>query len=257
MINSTVQVVDYVSFCFKRSDVLIGGIPYDREADLNKVIIQAGYVRENLDGLPGSTREVLAADAALRSHTNRLLLGEAATESAFKRADLHEYKVVHLAVHGVADEKNPDHAALILLNDSGSGEDGILQPYEIMQLRTNADLVVLSACDTAVGHLQGQGGIANISRAFLLTGARNVISTLWSTDDIFSAYLMKQFYGRLATGERIADALTGAKRDVMHTYGDTVVPFYWAGFTLEGLGNYPITGMQIMRHTRAHVDTKR
>jgi CHAT domain-containing protein len=239
-----------------RSLLAIGGIPYDQKSDLNKVVVKAGYIRENLDVLPGSKREVLAADAALHSPTNRLLLGEAATESAFKHVDLDEYKVVHLAVHGVADEKNPDHAALILLNDPAAGEDGILQPYEIMQLRTNADLVVLSACDTAVGHLQGQEGVANISRAFLLAGARNVISTLWSTDDIFSAYLMKQFYGRLAAGETVADALTGAKREVLRTYGDTAIPFYWAGFTLEGLGNYSISGTQIMRQRRAHVDTK-
>jgi CHAT domain-containing protein len=125
-----------------------------------------------------------------------------------------------------------------------------------MQLHTNADLVVLSACDTAVGPLQGQEGISNISRAFLLAGARSVISTLWSTDDIFSVYLMKQFYARLATGDKVADALTGAKRDVLRTYGDTAVPYYCAGFTLEGLGSYSIASIHSIRQTQAHVDTK-
>ena len=234
----------------------IGGIPYDQKPDLNKVVVNAGYVRASLDELPGSKREVLQANAALRSPTNTLLLGDAATESAFKRASLDQYEVIHLAVHGVADEKHPDHAALILLNDSASGEDGMLQAYEIIRLHTNADLVVLSACDTAVGPLEGQEGIANISRAFLLAGARSVISTLWSTDDIFSAYLMKRFYARLAAGENVADALTGAKREVLHTFGDKAVPFYWAGFTLEGVGGYSIGGTHSVKRAQAYVDTK-
>jgi CHAT domain-containing protein len=124
-----------------------------------------------------------------------------------------------------------------------------------MQLRTNADVIVLSACDTAVGRLQGQEGIANISRAFLLAGARSVISTLWSTDDIFSAYLMKRFYARLAAKSTIASALTGAKRDVLRTYGEEAIPYYWAGFTLNGLGNHSISSMRSTRHTYADPHT--
>jgi CHAT domain-containing protein len=234
----------------------IGGIHYEQTADLNRVVVKAGFVAESLSGLPGSEREISAASTALHSPTNHVLLGGAATEFAFKHAGLDQYRVLHLAVHGVADEKNPNRAALILLNDPVNGEDGILQPYEILQLRTHADLVVLSACDTAVGHLQGQAGIANISRAFLLAGATNVISTLWSTDDIFSGYLMKQFYGRLARGDKIADALTRAKRDVLQVYGDTAVPFYWAAFTLEGLGNYSIDSAPLVRQVQANDDTK-
>lgn len=124
-----------------------------------------------------------------------------------------------------------------------------------MQLHTNADLVVLSACDTAVGRLQGQEGIANISRAFLLAGAKSVVSTLWSTDDIFSAYLMKHFYARLGAGEKVSDALTGAKREVLAAYGDSAVPYYWASFTLEGVGSHAINPIHHTRQTQAHVTT--
>jgi CHAT domain-containing protein len=85
-----------------------------------------------------------------------------------------------LAALAMANEKHPDRAALILLSDSQSGDDGILEASEIVHLQTNADLVVLSACDTAVGSLQGEEGIANLSLAFMLAGAKNVVSTLWS-----------------------------------------------------------------------------
>jgi CHAT domain-containing protein len=154
-----------------------------------------------------------------------------------KKLRLDTYRIIHLAVHGLANQERPDQAALILLNDPSAGEDGILQATEVLQLRTNADLVVLSACDTAAGRLQGAEGIANLARAFLLSGARSVVATLWQIDDTFSSVMMRQFYKHLAAGESIASALTAAKRDMISTYGDQAIPYYWAGYTLEGVGS--------------------
>jgi CHAT domain-containing protein len=101
-------------------------------------------------------------------------------------------------------------------------------------MRFESDLVVLSACDTAVGPLQGQDGIANLSRAFLEAGARSVISTLWEIDDNSSLFLMKRFYAHLSTGQSAATALTTAKRDMLRTLGPKALPYQWAGFTIEG-----------------------
>jgi CHAT domain-containing protein len=140
----------------------------------------------------------------------------------------------------VANEKHPDRAALILLSDSQSEDDGILEASEIVHLQTNADLVVLSACDTAVGSLQGEEGIANLSLAFMLAGAKNVVSTLWSIDDTSALYLMKRFYAHLAERNTLAHALTAAKRDMLKTYGAHAIPYYWASFRLDGVGDRPI-----------------
>ena len=122
----------------------------------------------------------------------------------------------------------------MLLSDRSAGEDGFLQASEIVQLRFDADLVVLSACDTAVGPLQGQEGIANLSRAFLLAGARTVVSTLWQIDDSSSLFLMKHFYAHLSANRSAASALTAAKRDMLRTFGRKALPYQWAGFTIEG-----------------------
>jgi CHAT domain-containing protein len=108
-------------------------------------------------------------------------------------------------------------------------------------LHTNANLVVLSACDTAVGRLQGEEGIANLSLAFQLAGARNVVSTLWSIEDTTALYLMKRFYAHLAEKDTVARALTAAKRDMLKTYGTQAVPYYWASFKLEGPGDHSIS----------------
>jgi CHAT domain-containing protein/tetratricopeptide (TPR) repeat protein len=218
----------------------VGGIPYDQTADLNKLAKMRGYTNDTLPTLPASKEEVLAADAAVHAGANTLLIGPSATKSAFEHSDLDQHAIIHLAVHGVANEKHPDRAALILLNDPSSGDDGILEASEIVHLRTNADLVVLSACDTAVGSLQGEEGIANLSLAFQLAGAKNVVSTLWSIDDTSTLYLMKHFYAHLAERSSVAYALTAAKRDMLITYGAKAIPYYWASFRLDGVGDRPI-----------------
>jgi CHAT domain-containing protein len=177
---------------------------------------------------------VSVASSALGRGTKTLLLGRKGTENAFKNADLAHYKKIHLAVHGTTDPAFPDRAALILLSDPSAGEDGFLQASEIAQLRLNADLVVLSACDTAVGPLQGQEGIAALSRAFLMAGTRTVVSTLWKIDDNASLFVMRRFYARLAAGTSAGEALRRAKLDFIKSLGANALPYYWAGYTLEG-----------------------
>jgi CHAT domain-containing protein len=167
-----------------------------------------------------------------------LLLGDDATESAFKKAS--NRRVIHLAVHAIANETRPERSALVLLSDPAHDEDGFLQASEIVQLPLNADLVVLSACDTAVGPLEGQEGVSTLSQAFLLAGARTVVSTLWSVEDETTLYLMKDFYSELNRKKRVPDALAAAKRTMLKTYGAKAVPYYWAGFTVEGVVEPPL-----------------
>jgi CHAT domain-containing protein/tetratricopeptide (TPR) repeat protein len=225
----------------RRSLLGIGGIPYSEAADLNRLVMLRGYGSKPLPTLPGSKEEVLAAKAAFRDSADTLLTGFDATESAFKRSSLAQRAVIHMAVHGIADEKNSQRAALILLGDSKSDEDGILEANEIIPLQMNADLVVLSACDTAVGRLQGEEGISNLSRAFLLAGSRTVVSTLWNVDDTAALYVMKRFYLHLREGKPTADALTMAKRDLLKTYTGHAIPYYWASYKLEGAGGHSIS----------------
>jgi CHAT domain-containing protein len=218
---------------FSHTLLAVGGVPY-AESDLKQVALTRGYDPSNLSNLPASSDEVQAAESAVHGSTNTVLLGADATESAFKRADLAHYRYIHLAVHGFASNVDPDRSALLLRSDPAQGEDGFLQASEIVQMRLNADMVVLSACDTALGPVEGEEGIAALSRAFLLAGARSVVSTLWSIDDTFSSFLMKQFYGHLATGAAPALALASAKRDMVGKYGRSAPPYYWAAFIIEG-----------------------
>jgi len=214
----------------------IGGVPYEQQSSYFKnVIASQGFGETELANLQNSREEAVTAAAGAAERDSDVLLGSSATESAVKKAVSERYRVIHLAVHSVVDVTRPDRAALILLADPGAGEDGLLQAPEIAQMRLKTNLVVLSACDTAVGPIEGQEGVATLARSFLIAGAQNVISTLWATDDNSSLALLKQFYSHLAAGESAAASLADAKRDFLTKFGPKAAPYYWAAFTFEGV----------------------
>ena len=165
---------------------------------------------------------------------SQLLLETDATEAVFKALPLEKFRMVHLAVHGIANVQFPDRAALVLGTSPASSDDGLLQVREIRDLPLRADLVVLSACETGSGKLLGEEGIASLERAFLLAGAKAVVASLWTADDIYTIALMKRFYQHLAAGSDKGSALRQAKLDLLREFGDQALPIYWAGFTLVG-----------------------
>jgi CHAT domain-containing protein len=184
---------------------------------------------------------VIGAEQAL-NHPNLsvLLLDADATEWKFKSQPLANFKILHFAVHGVSGPQFPDRAALILGRHPKSNDDGLLQFREITQLSLSADLVTLSACDTATGKLEGEEGIDGLAEAFLLAGAKSVIGALCDVDDSATEALMKDFYTHLAHGQDKAVALRQAKLDYLQRLGDRP-PIFWAAFTLLGDGSSSIT----------------
>src|SRR5262249_2680783 len=149
------------------------------------------------------------------------------------------FDVLHFAVHAFADAKSPERAALVLLNDPATGEDGLLQPREIARLRLNASVVVLSACDTSVGPTIGQEGVLNLPRAFLFAGVRSVVTTLWSVSDATSTALMQRFYQNMIEGQDIAQALARGKAATLQEFGPDALSTV-AAFQLVGPGNHHI-----------------
>jgi hypothetical protein len=220
------------------SMVGVGGATYSGTAAGRTPLEVAAADLFGLEGvtfpkLPGSKQEIQSISAIIKG-PHELLLDTAATELAFKAVPLEKFRIVHLAVHGVANTQFPDRAALVMGTSSSSPDDGLLQVREIRELPLRADLVVLSACETGSGKLLGAEGIASLERAFLLAGARAVVASLWTADDIFTIALMKRFYQHLAAGSDKGSALRQAKLDLLEQFGDKALPVYWAGFTLVG-----------------------
>jgi len=147
--------------------------------------------------------------------------------------------VIHLAAHGFGDEAAPDRAAIVL-SPGSSSQDGLWQAREIRKTRLNAEIVVLSACETGTGRLQGQEGIMNLARAFLAAGARSVVASLWDVDDRSTATVMESFYQHLAAGASVKEALRLAQLDFIKTYAEQASPYLWAGFEVIGDGTRKI-----------------
>ena len=229
----------------------VGDVAYDNQGGAGKRILAsetlrgrfvrgfADFVGMPLHDLP-QTREEVESISRIVGKDAETLYGANATESAFKKEPLKEFRVLHLAVHGFADPQYPERSALVLGADPKAGEDGLLQVREIKKLRLNAELTTLSACDTGVGKLQGEEGVSDLAEAFLAAGAKTVVASLWSADDTFASALMERFYQRLALGEETSSALRGAKLDLLTKYGEQVSPFYWAAFVAIGDASTPI-----------------
>jgi len=185
-----------------------------------------------------SREEVTEADSALGGH-GVILQGADASEAALKAQPLSTFRVIHFAAHGLGDEMEPDRAAIVLATGSAA-EDGLWQAREIRHTRLHADTVVLSACETGTGRLQGEEGIMNLARAFLTAGAKSVVASLWDVDDRSTATLMESFYANLAKGASVRDALRSSQVDFIKTYGDKANPYLWAGFEVIGDGTKTI-----------------
>jgi CHAT domain-containing protein len=161
-----------------------------------------------------------------------VFLGMEASESAFKRSSSGNYQVVHFACHGILNDQSPLRSALVLSPDAEQGEDGFVQMREILDLKMNSELVVLSACQSGSGTLEKGEGLVGLTRTFFHAGAFSVLSSLWSVNDRSTARLMNDFYSGLVQGQDKGAALRLAKLKMLSSTQSH--PFYWAGFVLNG-----------------------
>jgi CHAT domain-containing protein len=145
-----------------------------------------------------------------------------------------QYRILHLATHGIFDENTPDLSAIILslVNKEGQPVPGYLRPHDVESLNVQSDLVVLSSCDSAAGlNLRGEGSMG-LTHAFMSAGATRVLSTLWTIDDETSKRLMVDFYtGLLRDGLEPAEALRRSQMKLMRSPA-TSAPYYWASFVI-------------------------
>lgn len=150
--------------------------------------------------------------------------------------ELGHYRILHFATHGLIDSVHPELSGLVFsaVDQAGRPQDPLLRLHEIFNLSLRADLVVLSACQTALGRdIKGEG-LIGLTRGFMYTGTPRVIATLWSVDDRATAELMKRFYeGLLNRGDTPAAALREAQLALIRD-GRWSAPYYWAGFVLQG-----------------------
>jgi CHAT domain-containing protein/tetratricopeptide (TPR) repeat protein len=185
--------------------------------------------------LPNSRTEVTGIAKLFSPDQQKTYLGANATKSALFSEKLGSYRCLHFATHAMLDERTPAQCGIALTPDGSKSDDGILRVNEIIDMKLNADMVVLSTCQSGLGQLVRGEGMIGLTRAFLYAGAHSVVVSLWKVDDLATARFMQKFYKHLRDGADIPTALRQAKLDMLGSgipgYRN---PYFWAPFVVTG-----------------------
>jgi CHAT domain-containing protein len=198
----------------------------------NPVIGKDEQRNEELCPLPEAEAEVNSIAGSFSPQRRKVLVGREATEKTF-RTLAPTYSTIHLATHGIIDNRQPLYSHLLLTKSAGDLEnDGLLEGREIMNMSLHADLAVLSACETANGNISPGEGVVGMSWAFFVAGTRSMLVSQWKVNSQSTSQLMMNFYQpNQASNKAIALQQSALRlmKDQQYRH-----PFYWAGFVLIG-----------------------
>ncbi len=194
---------------------------------------------ESLNSLARLTASKMEADSIidiLGSSNTDYYSGFSANREQLLNANAADYKIIHLATHGLINEDRPELSGIVLsrFDEKGQKLNEFVRLQDIYGMNLSADLVVLSACETGIGKEVRGAGLMSLNNAFLQVGAKSVMSSLWRVEDNATLELMKNFYSSLAD-EKITPSKALQKAQIkMWQSGQYKSPFYWAAFTLQG-----------------------
>lgn len=193
-------------------------------------------IRGDLARLPSTRREAAGIVALLPPGEVLQATDFAATREWAMSPGLAGYRIVHFATHGLIDTANPALSSLALssVDTRGQARDGLLRMHELYGVRLPAELVVLSACQTALGREMAGEGLVGLTRGFMYAGAKRVVATLWQVDDAATAAFMTRFYRHMLQGRQSPSAALRAAQREMAAQPRFAAPYYWAGFVLHG-----------------------
>ena len=192
---------------------------------------------EKLDPLPQAEREVKLLAQLYGASQSKVYVGAEAREETAK-SEAGRFRVLHFATHGILNDASPMYSNLVLTQGE-AGEDGLFEAWELMNIDLRADLVVLSACETARGRLGAGEGMIGLSWALFVAGSPTTVVSQWKVASASTARLMLEFHKNLkpAAGSTTkAGAMRAAAMKLMKT-GEYRHPFHWAGFIVVGNGS--------------------
>ena len=186
--------------------------------------------------LPATRQEAEAILRLVAPTQGRGVFDFEVNRAAVMTRELQRYRIVHFATHGLSSDEYPELSGLVLslVDEKGNPQDGFLRLRDIYNLKLSAELVVLSACDTALGKDVKGEGLVGIVRGFMYAGAPRVVASLWKVDDDATAELMKQFYQRIFQGGLAPAAALREAQIAMWQQKQWRSPYYWAAFVLQG-----------------------
>ncbi len=192
--------------------------------------------QRSFERLPFSGQEAAAILTLVGKDQRFRALDFDASKEIIIEGRLNGYRVVHFATHGILDTTHPELSAIVLslVDREGRAQDGFLRAHETYNLDLPCDLVVLSACQTALGKVVRGEGLLSLTRGFMYAGASRVMVSLWNVNDASTAELMEEFYRGLFEQQlRPAAALRVAQMSMWADERQSA-PYYWAGFVIQG-----------------------
>jgi CHAT domain-containing protein len=188
------------------------------------------------DRLMHAAEEADAISALAPRGTTLVAKGFDASRETAMSSLIGEYQIVHFATHGFLDSEHPELSGIVLsmVDRNGVPKNGLMPLHDIYGLDLSAELIVLSACQTALGKEVKGEGLVGLTHSFMSAGSKSVVASLWKVDDRATSMLMSDFYESiLKKGIRPAAALRSAKLGLMESQ-QWSAPYYWAGFVFQG-----------------------
>ena len=208
--------------------------PTDETAKLKQTL--RDFDIDRLARLPFTGKEAREIAKLAPQQQTLLALGADASRQRFLRGDLTSYRILHFATHGFLNQQNPELSGLVLslYDENRNAQNGFLRVIDLYSLKLNADLVVLSACQTALGKEVDGEGIVGLTSGFMYAGASRVVSSLWKVEDAATAELMKLFYRAMLKENQTPSAALRTAQNELRKIPRFRNPNNWAGFTLTG-----------------------
>ncbi len=226
---------------FEANDTRIRSVPTNQtpkketvNPSLEKATREAGF---SLPRLPGTRREATTILSFVSESERKQAIDFEANLTTATSPQLANYRIIHFATHGLLNSQNPELSGIVLslFDEKGNSQEGFLRLQEIYNLKLPADLIVLSACQTALGKDVKGEGLIGLTRGFMYAGAQRVVASLWSVDDRSTSELMKLFYQGMLGEKKLrpAAALREAQIALWKNKRFTA-PYFWSAFTIQG-----------------------
>jgi CHAT domain-containing protein len=219
------------------SQTVPGSGPADRNrssSDIQRSAEESGV--RSFERLRFSRQEADAVAALAPANGSLKATDFAASRATATSPELGGYRIVHFATHGLVNNHNPELSGIVLslVDEAGRPQDGFLRLHDIYNLKLGADLVVLSACRTALGKdIRGEG-LVGLTRGFMYAGAPRVLASLWNVDDRATSQLMRQLYVAVLKQNQSPAAALRAAQVAMWKSSRWQSPYYWAAFAMQG-----------------------
>ncbi len=221
---------------FSGATLLAFGNPNVGKETANR--LKTVFMDEKLEPLPEAERLVNSLQKMYGAQRSKIYVGNEAREETAK-TESSKYRIVQFAAHGILNNVSPMYSNIVLSQKADNrDEDGLLEAWEMKDLNLNAEMVILSACETARGRVSNGEGVIGMSWALFIAGVPTTVASQWKVESTSTTELMLEFHRQLLTGKNIskAEALRQASLKLLKN-PKYKHPSYWAGFVMVGDGS--------------------